>query len=66
MKKKLLALAVLLGAFISAGAQSSNFEGEITSDVTSVQKMKSQVLSNNILVKMILKKVMKKVGFVLP
>ena len=61
MKKNIFLLAVLLGTFVCAGAQSSNFEGEITSDVNSVQKMKSQVLSNNILVKMILKKVMKKV-----
>lgn len=65
MKKKFyLCVVTLLLGMTYAAAQSdgnpSNFEGEATSKVHSVTKMKSQVLTKNVLAKVILKSVMKK------
>lgn len=62
MKKMMLfVLAAMVMGLGSATAQTENtFEGEITANLHSVQKMKSQVTTKNILAKMILKKVMKK------
>lgn len=65
MKKKFyLCVVTLLLGMTYAAAQSdgnpSNFEGETTSKVHSVTKMKSQVLTKNVLAKVILKSVMKK------
>jgi len=62
--KKLFLLA-LMACMIGTGAMAqtseNTFEGEVTADVASVQKLKTQVLSKNFLVKIILKNVMKKV-----
>lgn len=65
MKKKFyLCVVTLLFGMTYAAAQSdgnsSKFEGESTSKVHSVTKMKSQVLTKNVLAKVILKSVMKK------
>jgi len=65
MKKKFyLCVVTLLFGMTYAAAQgdgnSSKFEGEATSKVHSVTKMKSQVLTKNVLAKVILKSVMKK------
>lgn len=65
MKKKFyLCVVTLLFGMTYAAAQgdgnSSKFEGEATSKVHSVTKMKSQVLTKNILAKVILKSIMKK------
>ena len=57
-------MSIILGTGVSV-AQTENsgtaFEGEITSNLTSLQKMNTQVKTKNILAKMILKNVMKKV-----
>lgn len=65
MKKKFyLCVVTLLFGMTYAAAQgdgnSSKFEGEATSKVHSVTKMKSQVLTKNVLAKVILKSIMKK------
>ena len=63
MKKSFLfvLMSIILGtgvSFAQTGGDNT-FEGEMTSDLASVQKVKSQVLSNNLIVKMVLKKAMK-------
>lgn len=65
MKKTIfLALVSIIlgtGATFAQTANENTFEGEITSDLASVQKVKTQVLTKNLLAKIILKNVMKKV-----
>ena len=59
-----LAFTFMVVASSTSFAQTSNtntFEGEVTTDMTSVQKIKSAVKTKNLLAKVILKAVMKKV-----
>lgn len=62
---KRLALFIMVSMFFGFGtsfAQSDpNWEGEITTNITSMQDMKTGVKTKNILAKMILKNVMKKI-----
>lgn len=62
---KRLVLFIMVSVFCSYGtsfAQSDpNWEGEITTNHTSMQDMKSSVKTKNILAKMILKNVVKKI-----
>ena len=62
---KRLALFIMVSMFFGYGtsfAQSDpNWEGEITTNITSMQDMKTAVKTKNILAKMILKNVMKKI-----
>lgn len=62
--KKVMILALvsmMIGLGNAVAQETSPYEGEVTTNIHSVTKMKSQVLTKNILAKMILKKVMKKV-----
>ncbi len=63
MKKVLLltVMSIIFGTGLSFGQTENAFEGEVTADLTTVQKMKTQVKTKNLLAKMILKNVMKKV-----
>ena len=62
---KRLVLFFLVSMFFSYGMSFAqpdpNWEGEITANLTSMQNMKSSVKTKNILAKMILKNVMKKI-----
>ena len=63
MKKMmiLVLLSMVIGLGNAVAQETPAYEGEISTQMHSVTKMKSQVLTKNILAKMILKKVMKKV-----
>ncbi len=63
MKKMMIfvLMSMVIGLGNVMAQETSLNEGEITTNIHSVTKMKSQVLTKNILAKVILKKVMKKV-----
>ena len=63
MKKMMILslLSMVIGLGNAVAQETPAYEGEISTQMHSVTKMKSQVLTKNILAKMILKKVMKKV-----
>lgn len=54
-------MSMIIGMGTATAQTENTFEGEITSNLHSVQKMKTQVLSKNLLTKMILKKVTKQI-----
>jgi hypothetical protein len=63
MKKMMIfvLMSIIFGLGNAVAQETPAYEGEISTQIHSVTNMKSQVLTKNILAKMILKKVMKKV-----
>lgn len=68
MKKMMILslLSMVIGLGNAVAQETPAYEGEISTQMHSVTKMKSQVLTKNILAKMILKKVMKKLKRMVP